>query len=122
MTARFERAVEIDLSDLAPQGRLSELADREDVVRDSVRGALGVQDLQVEHAVDADLDVVLRDADLFGDVDGHLLQRMLVGDPLDEGDENVESRSPGAMSSLAIARSPSTPSPILSSRGGRIRS
>ena len=67
--ALLEGLVEIDLADLAAELRLAELADREHVVGDAVRRALRVQHFQVEHAVDADLHVVARDADLRRDVD-----------------------------------------------------
>ena len=69
LAALLERAVELDLADLAAQRRLRELRDREGIVRDAVRRARGIHHLQIQHAVDADLHVVLRDADLLGDVD-----------------------------------------------------
>ena len=45
-----------------------------------------------DSAVDelADLDVVLRDADLFRDIDRHLFERVLVGDPLNKRDQDVK--------------------------------
>jgi len=55
--ALLERAVEVDLADLAAQRRLGQLADGEHVVHDAVRGPLGVQHLEVEHAVHVHLDV-----------------------------------------------------------------
>ena len=65
--------------------------DREEVVGDAVRRALGVQHLQVQHAVDADLHVVARDADLLGDVDRLLLERVPVADHVDERHQDVEA-------------------------------
>src|SRR5690606_17989554 len=53
--------------------------------------ANGIENAQVEHAVDADLDVVLRDAHLLGNVDRLFLQRVLVRDALDERNENVKA-------------------------------
>src|SRR6185503_3413360 len=88
--ALLERAVELDLADLAAQRRLRELRDRELVVRDAVRRARRIEDLHVQDAVDADLDVIPRDADLLRDVDRHLLQAVLVGDALHERREDVE--------------------------------
>jgi hypothetical protein len=86
----LEGAVEVDLADLAPERGLRELADREKIVGDAVRRALGVHHLQVEHAVDVHLHVVLRDADLLRDVEGGLLQRVAVADRVDEREKDVE--------------------------------
>src|SRR5688572_7102012 len=88
--ALLERAVELDLADLAAQRRLRELHDREPVVGDAVGGPARVQHLHVEHAVDADLDVVARDADLLRDVHRLLLEVVLVGDAVEEGLQDVE--------------------------------
>ena len=77
---------------ISPQGRLGELADGKDKVTDSVGGTLGVEHFHVENPVHAYLDVVPGDADLLWDVDGVLLEVVPVCDPLDERDENVESR------------------------------
>src|SRR5262249_46378280 len=90
--ARLERAIEIDLADLATERRLRELDDRELVARDAVRRLAGVQDLQIENAVDPDLHVVLGDADLLRDIDRVFLEAVLVGDALDEGQEDVNPR------------------------------
>ena len=90
--ALLEGAVELDLADLAAQRRLRELGDREEIVRHAVGGPLGIHHLQVEDAVDVHLDVVLRDADLLRDIEGILLERVAVADPVDEGEEDVEAR------------------------------
>ena len=100
--ALLERAVELDLADLAAQRRLRELRDREGIVRDAVRRARGIHHLQIQHAVDADLHVVLRDADLLGNVDRGLLQAVPVRDALDAGHEDVEARMQG----LAVLAEP----------------
>ena len=89
--ALLERAVEVDLADLAAQRRLRELRDGEQVVLDAVGGALRVEDLEVEHAVDADLDVVAGDADLLRDVERRFLERVLVADDVDERHQDVEA-------------------------------
>ena len=94
--ARLEGAVEFDLADFAAQGGLRELRDREAVVGDPVGGQMRIEHLHVEHRVDADLDVVARDADLLRDVDGDFLQAVPVGHPLDERNEDVEARLQGA--------------------------
>ena len=60
---------------------------------DAVGGLLGVDDLHVKDAVDLDGDVVPGDALLGRDVDRLLFQRVLVGDPVEEGDEDVEPAS-----------------------------
>ncbi len=88
--ALLEGAVELDLADLAAQRRLRELDDREAVVGDAVGGLARIEHLQVEHAVDADLHVVARDADLLGDVHRLFLEVVLVGDAVEEGLQDVE--------------------------------
>jgi len=62
----------LDLAELAPQRCLSELRDAEVIVGDAIRGALGVEHLQVKHAIHGNLDVVSRDTDLRWYVDGLL--------------------------------------------------
>ncbi len=57
------------------------------------RGGREIYNLDVEDAVDLDGDVVLGDGGLVGDGDGLLLERVDVGDAVDEGDEHVD---PGA--------------------------
>ncbi len=73
------------------QRRLRQLRDREQVVLDAVGGALRVEDLEVEHAVDADLHVVAGDADLRRNVEGRFLERVLVADDVDERQQDVEA-------------------------------
>lgn len=46
--------------------------------------------LDVEDAVDLDNHVILGDSGLVGDGDGFLLERVHVGDAVDEGDEPVD--------------------------------
>src|SRR6185369_11378610 len=91
LPALLERSVEIDLADLAAQRRLSELRNGEVVVRNAVRRARRVEHLQIQHAVDTDLHVVLRDADLLRNVDRTFLQVVLVGDVLHERHEDMEA-------------------------------
>ena len=90
VAARLERAIEIDLADLAAQRRLRELDDREAIVRDAVRGAAGIEHLQIQHAVDADLHVVLGDADLLGNIERLFLEGVPVGDAFDERKQDVK--------------------------------
>ena len=75
---------------------LRELRGGEQVVADAVGGLGGIHHLHVEDAVDRHGDVVLRDAFLRGNVDGLLLEGVLVGDLVEEGNENVEAGVEGA--------------------------
>src|SRR5262249_49104500 len=86
----LEGAVELDLSDLAAQGRLRELRNRKTVVGDAVGRQMGVENLQVEHGVDADLDVVSGDANLLGDVDRLLLQVVPVSNAFHKGNQDMK--------------------------------
>src|ERR1019366_1356851 len=90
--ALLERSVELHLADHRAQQRLRQLGDREDVVRRAVARAHRVGDLEVDDSVDLQLRVVARDADLTRHVERHFLQRMLVGDALDEGHDEAEAR------------------------------
>ena len=90
--AGLEGAIQLDLADLAAQGRLRELRDGEAVIGDAVGGQVRIEHLHVEDRVDADLDVVARDADLLGDIEGLLLQAVPVGDALHERHQNVKAR------------------------------
>src|SRR5207249_9851639 len=81
----------VDLADLAAQRGLRELGDREQVVVDAVGGALGVQHLQIEHAVHVYLHVVPGDADLLRDFARVLLEGVPVADRVDEGEEDVKA-------------------------------
>jgi hypothetical protein len=90
--ALLERAIELDLADLAAQVGLRQLRDREGVVRDTVRRPCWIEDFEIEHSVHGDLNVVARDADLLGNVHGHFLERVLVTDRVEERPEDVEAR------------------------------
>src|SRR5581483_9670559 len=50
-----------------------------------------IEHLHVKDRVDTDLDVIPRDANLFGNIERLLLQAMPVGDALDERNQNVKS-------------------------------
>ena len=91
--ALFEGAVEFDFADLAPEGGLSQLRDRKAIVADAVGGSLRIQHLGIENAVDADLYVVARDADLFGNIDGGFFQRVFVLHTVEERPQDVEPRA-----------------------------
>ncbi len=56
-----------------------------------------IEHLHIQHRIDADLDVVARDADLLGHVDRLFLQAVTVGDPLDERNQDMESGLQGAV-------------------------
>jgi hypothetical protein len=77
---------------IAARRRLRELRDRDHEIARSVRGELGIGDLEVQDAVDLELRVVLGDADLAGDVEGYFAQVVLVGDAVDERQHEIESR------------------------------
>ena len=89
--ALLKRAIEVDFSDLAPQGRLGELADGKEVVANSVGSSLGVEHFQVENPIHAYLNVVPGNTDLLLDVERALLEAVLICDPLNERDEDMEA-------------------------------
>src|SRR5574344_1644370 len=98
--ALLERTVEVELAHLGPHRRLRELRRREKVVADAVRGLRRIHHLHVEDAVDRHRDVVLRDALLRRHVDRLLLQRVLVGDAVEERHQDVET---GVQRALVLA-------------------
>src|SRR5690606_34196769 len=55
-----------------------------------------IQHLQIQHAIDADLHVVLGYADLLGNIQRLFLQRMAIGNALDEGNQDMEAGLDGA--------------------------
>src|SRR3970040_1378083 len=89
--ALLEGPVQVDLSHLAPECGLGKLTDREEIIRHTVRGPLGIHDLEVQHPVHMDLHVVAGDAHLLGDIHGHFLERMAVTDAVKERQEDVEA-------------------------------
>ena len=91
MLALFEGPVELHPTDHAAQRGLRELRDRHLEVARAIGRELGVRHLEVEDAVDLQLRVVLRDADLAGNVEWNLAQVVLVGDAIDERDDEIES-------------------------------
>ena len=96
MAAFLEGLVEFDLADFATQGGLRKLGDGEEIVGDAVGGVAGIHHLQIQHAIDAHLNVVGSDADLFLHIDGLLLQGVLVGHALQKRHQDVEARRKGA--------------------------
>ena len=74
--ALFEDRVENDLAELGPHGRLSQLRNRVFGVIDTVRGLVRVEDLQVEHTVEAKPDVVFCDRALLRYVDHNFLETL----------------------------------------------
>src|SRR5207253_162038 len=97
--------------------RLRELRDGEGVIADAVRGALGIEHLEVKDAVHRHLHVVLGDADLLGDVDGDLLQRVLVAHRVHEGHQDVKAgvERAGELAEPRISARPSPSAAISSS-------
>src|SRR6185503_13017794 len=91
--ALLKGAVEFDLAELAAQRGLRQLGDAEGIVADAVGCALGVQDFQVEHTVHRHLNVVAGDANLWRDVDGLLLERVLVANDVEKRDQDMKSRA-----------------------------
>src|SRR5688572_3115022 len=70
------------------------------MVGNAVGSALRIQNLQIKHAVHANLDVVARDTDLLGNVHCLFLQGMSVADHVQKWNEDVES---GVESSAVFA-------------------
>ena len=62
-----------------------------DGVFDKVRSFVGVSDSEVEHTIDLDLDVILRDGGLRVNVEDLLLKTVLVGNSLENGDFKSET-------------------------------
>lgn len=91
----FKGLVKGDLAKLTAHSGLSKLNDGVKGVLNTVRGELGVDDLDIEDAVDEDADIVLGDGGLVGDRDGLLLERVDVGDLVNKGDEQVDTRLQG---------------------------
>src|SRR5205085_9648245 len=92
LLARLERLVELHLADLAAQRRLRELGDGGNIVRGAVGGETRLGDLVIEDAVDAELRIVLGNAHLLRHVERYLLERVHVGDLVEERDDEIEPR------------------------------
>ena len=91
LVALLEGVVEIDLADFAAQrGLASWVMAKHDSSRCRRRRAR-VENLHVEDAVDAHLDVVARDADLLGDIDGGFFERVPVADDVHERREDMKA-------------------------------
>ena len=60
-----------------------------------------IEDLHVQHGVDPHLNVVPRDADLFGDVDRDFLEIVAIGHLLHEGNQNMK---PGEQGPAVLAQ------------------
>ena len=74
-----------------PWDRLRKLRDGDDVVGGAVARALGIRHLKEEHAVDRELSVVARNADLTRRIERDFLEGVAVCDPIDERDDEVEA-------------------------------
>eukprot|EP01139_Manchomonas_bermudensis_P006155 Amastigsp_a176595_34.p2 type:complete len:160 gc:universal Amastigsp_a176595_34:534-55(-) len=88
--ALFERPVKGHFSQLGAHRRLGKLTKGVVHVLDAVGRQEWVRDGVIENTVDLKLHVVLRDCALVVDRDGHLFERVLVRDAIDEGNEDRE--------------------------------
>jgi len=95
--ALFKCFVQFQLADHAAQAGLGQLRDRHDVVGRAVARQLGVRDLKVQDAVDLQLCVVARDADLAGHVERDFFEAVFVSHFVDEGHQEVQAWGQGAV-------------------------
>src|SRR5689334_14719 len=89
--ALLERAIELHAADDAAQRRLRELGDGEHVIGRAVRREPRIGHLEVENAVDGELRVVLRDADLRRHVERRLAQIVAVRDAIEKRHDEIEA-------------------------------
>ena len=89
--AFFKGFVQLNLADDRAQRGLRQTGGGVAIVGNAVAGRLRVDDLQIEHAIDADADVVAGDALLLRYVKGFFFQGVAVGDAVDEGHEDVKT-------------------------------
>jgi hypothetical protein len=108
--ALLEGLVELELADHAAQRGLRQLRHSHDVVRRAVARAHRVGHLEVQDAVDLQLGVVARDADLARHVERDFLQAVLVGHPVDERDQEV---GPGRHGAVVLAQALAHPGVLL---------
>lgn len=91
MRSGFKRSVELDLPEFTAKRRLRQLGDRERVIIDTVARQLGIDDAQIHNSVYADLNVVARNALLFGNIDDLFLQRVALTDLIHERNQDVRA-------------------------------
>ena len=53
--------------------------------------------MKIDDAVNSQLRIIARDADLAGYIQGNFFQRMTVGDAVDKGNQNIQTGRQGAM-------------------------
>ena len=92
LVALLERAVELHSPDDASQRRLRQLGDREHVVRRAIRCEPWIGHLKINDAVDLQLRVVPRDADLRRHVERNFAEIVAIRDPVDKRHDEVEPR------------------------------
>jgi hypothetical protein len=68
----------------------------EAVIGDAVRRFGGIEYLQIQHTIDANLNVVLGNADLFGNIDRLFFEVVFVGHTFDEWNQDMEPGLNGA--------------------------
>ena len=89
--------IECQPPDFTPHGRLRELRNRIFGVFDSIRGLVSVVDAGVEHAVEFQGDVIGGDGGLGRDLHGGFFEGFDVGDAVEDGDQDLDSRGEGAV-------------------------
>ena len=92
-----EVRVQLQLADDVAQGGGREVLDGGHGLHHPIGIELGVGDEEIDHRVDLHGDVILGDDGLGREVGDALLERHLVGHPLDEGDLEMDAGLPGAL-------------------------
>ena len=71
---------------------MRQLGNGNDVVARAIRGPHRVSYLKIKHAVHGELRVVPGNTNLTGHIERHFLERVLVGHPVHEGDDQIQTR------------------------------
>ena len=90
--ALFKGFVELKFANDAAQTGLSQLRDGNDVIGRAIAGKLGIGDLEIQNAIDLQLRVVARDANLTGHIEWNFFEAVLLDDFVNEGHHKVKSR------------------------------
>ena len=88
----FKGLVEFELADDASQRGLCQLCHCDDVVGRTIAGAHRIGDLKVQDAINLQLRVVARDADLARHIQRYFFEAVLVGNAVDEGNQEIQAR------------------------------
>ncbi|KAG1390169.1 hypothetical protein G6F59_015290 [Rhizopus arrhizus] len=99
------------------ESRSSKLRDRRNVVRRTVGRAHRVRHLEIQDAVDLQLRVVARDADLAGHGQRDFLERVLVRHAFDERDDEARA---GRQDAVEFAQALDHPGVLLRHDGDRL--